>query len=101
MEKFITPAVGANNYIKIKQPISLTKIYGLFKGNVLFAPEAHGKEYYMGIYYEIKKDYDNAPKYYILSMNKGNICAHANLVLHYYYMNDYKNMGTTSGYHLV
>jgi len=89
-----------NNYIKISitndDNINIDNIYNLFINNIVFESmhENPIELLCLGIYYEIKKDYENrfaAKKYLLMAIKLNN--ADAMIALGYYYkkIKDYEN----------
>jgi len=99
MEKFIQNYLELNkyNYIKIENHEIINHIYNLYKYGIderdTFKMEDSIIDLYYGVYYRIKKDYDQMNKYYLIAIEKNNAIAMNNLGFHYQIVEkDYEQM---------
>ena len=99
METFIQKYLELNNckYIKIENHEIVNHIYNLYKydvsGRDSFKMEDSIIDFYYGLYYSIKKKYDQMEKYYLMAIEKGNNVAMNNLGFYYQYeKKDYDQM---------
>jgi hypothetical protein len=89
MEVFIQKYLELNNYnyIKIENHEIINHIYNLYKYDIdernTFKMEDSIIDLYYGVYYEIKKNYEQMKKYYLMAIGKGNGNAMYNLGLYY------------------
>jgi TPR repeat protein len=72
------------DYVKIKNDKSINKIYALFFDNQIFEPENSEEMNYLGVYYEIIKNFPKMEKYYFMSMELGNSDAMNNFAYYYH-----------------
>lgn len=83
-------------YSPIKKKENIPIIYELYISNVIPNIETISNDAdflrRIGIYYEIKKDYDNMIKFYTMSYEKGDGQSACNLALYYEYLPDVTNM---------
>ena len=105
MEEFIKKYLELNNsnYIKIENHEIINHIYNLYKYDIdernTFKMEDSIIDLYYGVYYEIKKDYDQMKKYYLISIEKGNVSAMYNLG--FYYQNVEEDYDQMKKYYLM
>src|SRR5271154_3119373 len=90
--EFINDILTNNNYAKYSGG-DVDTIYKIFKHDII-DPKTENSEIlrYNGIYYEIREDYENAKKYYLMALEKKNIMALHSLGCMYYELEDYENM---------
>jgi hypothetical protein len=78
MEEFIQSYLESDNhgYVKIENREIIIHIYNLYKYGVderdTFKMEDSIIDLHYGVYYEIKKDYEQMKKYYLIAIGKGN-----------------------------
>jgi len=101
MEEFIQKYLELNNYnyIKIENHGIINHIYNLYKYDIdernTFKMEDSIIDLYYGVYYEIKKNYEQMKKYYLVAIEKGNVSAMNNLGFYYRDIEkDYERMKT-------
>ena len=62
--------LSKNDYSTLEHIDSIDKIYDLYANNIMFEPETIGEIMYVGIYYEINKQYDLMIKYFLIACEK-------------------------------
>jgi len=99
MEESIQKYLELNkyNYIKIENHEIINHIYNLYKYDIderdTFKMEDSIIDLYYGVYYKIKKNYEQMKKYYLIAIEKGNSDAMYNLGFYYQETKkDYKKM---------
>jgi len=105
MEEFIQWYLKLNNckYIKIENHEIINHIYNLYKYGInerdTFKMEDSIIDLYYGVYYKIKKNYEQMKKYYLVAIEKG--CCDAINNLGFYYKEIEKDYEQMKKYYLM
>lgn len=78
-------------YVHTLPPEHIDDIHKLFFGDITVAEPSSDMSAYYGTYYQIKKDYANAVKHYLIAMNSGNLKVLHSLAVCYHEQKDYDN----------
>ena len=100
MESSIEIYLNKNNfeYLKLDNQNDIKIVYNLFINDIvmnlrnLFVINSNQIYNFYGIYYDIKKDYEQMIEYYLMAIGKGNSNSMNNLALYYEKQQDYDQM---------
>lgn len=70
----------------------IKQVYNLYFKNIEDDVTSSNSTHYYGLYYHLKEDYTNMMKYYLLSIEKGNVYSMNNMGVHFKEKKDYVNM---------
>ena len=81
-------------YKKITKKKCIKLVFKLLIHNEMYNGHYNNTQwwFYLGFYYDLKKDYDNMIKYYLMAIDKGDISSINNLAYFFEEQKDYDNM---------
>ena len=87
LENDIIEYIQKNNfiYVKIDNPNDIIIIHDVIIKNIMSNSDSMSDQVclYMGIYFELNRDYDNMMKYYLMAIKNNNATAMVNLGYYY------------------